>query len=261
MFGLWPEDDGPAGAPLTRTQLAIIARNVPYRRRLPSTARRRLQDLTQTFLAEKTFEGCDGLTVTDEMRATIAAQACILLLGLNIPCYPELRSVLVYPGAYHAQCRVRGKDGVLIEGREGRSGESWRGLVVLAWEVVRRAPAETGHAQNLVLHEFAHHFAAESGASDGIPQLQDPKLDRAWRRSLTQAHARLAADVEAGRPTFLRVYAATNTHEFFAVLTETFFEDSAALRKELPELYERLRDFYRQDPANLPPSSERLRAS
>lgn len=255
MFGLWPADENPATPPLTRGQLAIISRNVPYLRRLPPTARRRWAALTGAFLAEKEFEGCDGLEVTEEMRATIAAQACILLAGLDIPCYPELRSVLIYPDAYHAHCRVRGNDGVIIEGREGRSGESWRGLVVLAWEAVRRGSAETLDRRNLVLHEFAHHLAAESGASDGIPQLQDPKRDRVWRGSLTKAHARLTADVEAGRPTLLRAYGATNTHEFFAVLTETFFEDSAPLRKKFPELYDLLRDFYRQDPANLPTPS------
>ena len=263
MFGLWPASDAPAAQPLTNAQLAILRRNVPYRRRLPLTARRRLQSLTLAFLAEKAsaFEGCNGLRVTDEMRVTIAAQACILLLGLDIPCYPELRSVLIYPDAYRAHCRERGKDGVTVEGAQGRSGQSWRGLVVLAWDVVRRDPAETAHRQNLVLHEFAHHLAAETGAVDGIPQLRDPKRDRAWRKTLTKAHSRLAADVAAGRPTFLRKYAATNTHEFFAVLTEAFFEASAALRTEHPELYDQLRVFYRQDPANLPPNSDRLGAS
>jgi Mlc titration factor MtfA (ptsG expression regulator) len=186
------------------------------------------------------------------MRVTIAAQACVLLLGLDVPCYPGLRSVLIYPGAYRARCRARGADGVVIEGTQGRSGQSWLGLVVLAWEVVRRDPAETTHPQNLVLHEFAHHLAAETGAVDGIPQLRDQTRDRVWRRSLTRAHSRLAADVAAGRPAFLREYGATNTHEFFAVLTEAFFEAPEALRREHPELYGQLRDFYRQDPANIP---------
>jgi Mlc titration factor MtfA (ptsG expression regulator) len=252
MFGLWDLSEDYARAPLTKKQSEILVHGVPYRRRLSAGARRRLETLTRTFLAEKSFEGCEGLAVDDEMRVTIAAQACVLLLGLKVPCYPGLRSVLIYPGAYKAQCRVRDSTGVVVEGVQGRSGESWRGLVVLAWDVVRRGPEETIHRQNLVLHEFAHHFAEESGAADGIPRMRDRRRDAVWRRTLTAAHARLVEDLEAGLPVFLRPYAATNTHEFFAVLTEAFFEKPEALQSEHPELYGLLRDFYCQDPAKTP---------
>jgi Mlc titration factor MtfA (ptsG expression regulator) len=233
MFGLWDLSENPALPALTKEHLEILVRGVPYRRRLSEDARRRLGTLTRTFLSEKTFEGCEGLAVTDEMRVTIAAQACVLLLGLEVPCYPGLRSVLIYPGAYKARCLERASAGVVVEGLQGRSGESWRGLVVLAWDVVRRGPEETG-------------------AADGIPRMRDRRRDAVWRRTLTAAHARLVKDVEAGRPMFLRPYAATNTHEFFAVSTEAFFEKPEALKLELPELYGQLRDFYRQDPAEMP---------
>lgn len=231
---------------------AILARNVPYVARLPAGDRRELFGLMQIFLDEKSFEGCGGLVLTDEIRVTIAAQACILLLHRQTDVFPGLDSILVYPRAYVAPSRRRGPDGVVVEGPQARLGESWaRGAVVLSWDDVLRGAADVHDGHNVVLHEFAHQLDDEAGRGDGAPALPRRSMYVAWARVLGREFAELSADLTRRRPTLLDPYAATNPAEFFAVVTETFFEMPIALRREHPQLYDQLRSFYRQDPASL----------
>lgn len=230
---------------------AIVDRNVPYARLLDGGDRRELEGLVQVFLAEKRFEGCGGLSVTDEMRVTIAAQACLLLLHRETDVYPDLDTILVYPHPYRAPDR-RSVGPVVMESEGGRLGESWtRGVVVLAWDHVNAAthPAQQGH--NLVLHEFAHQLDAEDGSVDGAPPLGGRARYAAWARVLGEEYAELAARLHDGLATDIDPYGATNPAEFFAVVTEMFFEKAAELARAHPELYAELATFFRQDPAAL----------
>lgn len=228
---------------------AVLARNVPYVSLLNEDERRELEGHVQVFLDEKSFEGCGGLELTDEIRVTVAADACLLLLGRETDYYPELASILVYPSAYRAKV-ARAAGGVVIEGEDARLGESHsRGIVVLAWDDVLRGARDVRDGHDVVLHEFAHQLDQESGDADGAPILEKRAMYGAWARVLGAEYERLLDDDDAGRRTVLDRYGATSPAEFFAVATEAFFEKPLQMRAKHPELYEQLRGYYRQDPA------------
>lgn len=229
---------------------SIIARNVPIFRRLVSADQSELLAHVQVFLAEKRFEGCDGLAVTDEIRLTIAAQACLLLLHRRTDYYPQLTSILVYPSGYMAH-EVRSVDAhVWSEGDESRLGHTGRrlGSLVLAWDDVRRGAANPSDGRNLVLHEFAHQLDFEDYATDGAPALATRAEYQSWARVMNREFATLRAADAQGIPTVLDTYGAENPAEFFAVVTEAFFERPRALRANHPELYAEFAHFFCQDP-------------
>jgi Mlc titration factor MtfA (ptsG expression regulator) len=235
--------------PLTDAERAIVAKNVPYVARLDGADRREFEGLVRIFLAEKSFEGCGGLDLTDEIKVTIAAQACRLLLHRETDFYPDVDSILVYPSAYHAPSE-NNEIGVVLDGGQARLGESWvRGVVVLAWDHVRSHAAQPASGQNVVLHEFAHQLDSEDGSMDGAPDLGTRARYTSWARVLGAEFGELSKKVHAGRPSDIDGYGATNPAEFFAVVTEMFFEKPRALKKRHPELYGELAAFYRQDPA------------
>jgi Mlc titration factor MtfA (ptsG expression regulator) len=230
--------------------LAIIERNVVYYRLLPTADQRELQGLVQVFLAKKQFEGCGGLEMTDEIRLTIAAQACILLLHRGTDLYPMLQSILVYPTASIAPATHYQADGTVTEEAQARLGESWaRGAVVLSWDDVKRGAADMHDGHNVVFHEFAHQLDHEFGAAEGAPVLPRRSMYIAWARVLSHEYDRLIQDIAHHRRTLLEEYGATNPAEFFAVATEGFFEQPLKLKACHPDLYEQLQLFYHQDPA------------
>jgi len=228
----------------------ILARNVPIYGRLSAADRSELKGHIQVFLAEKRFEGAGGLAITDEIRVTIAAHACVLLLHRTTGYYPGLYTIIVYPGAYAAERAVREPTGIVTERTETRLGESsTRGALVLSWDAVEAAASDVGDCRNVVLHEFAHQHDAEDGPVDGAPALADRSRYVAWARILGREYERLRRDTARGRSTVLDRYGATSPAEFFAVATECFFTRPELLRATHPELYSELRDYYRQDPA------------
>ncbi len=230
----------------------IIARNVPYVALLPAADRAELEGHVQVFLAEKHFEGCNGLAITDEIRVTIAAQACILLLHRETDYFSKLVSILVYPSAYVASGERQIGGGIVSDERSVRLGESWvSGVVVVAWDDVRAGAHDIHDGQNVVLHEFAHQLDQETGTSDGAPILPRRSMYVAWARVLGHDFEQLVHESEHQHRTLIDEYGATNPAEFFAVVTETFFEKPRQLKAQFPELYEQLRGFYRQDPAAL----------
>jgi MtfA peptidase len=237
--------------PLTEAERLIVRKNVPYIARLDAADRAELEGLVRIFLAEKSFEGCGGLILTEEMRVTIAAQACLLLLHRETDIYPDVESILVYPSAYRAPSR-KNEGGFVIEGEQARLGESWmRGVVVLAWDHVKSAAAEPADGQNVVLHEFAHQLDSEDGAMDGAPDLGARARYTSWARVLSQEFDALSTKVHEGRSSDIDPYGATNPAEFFAVITEMFFEKPRAMKRRHPELYDELAAFYRQDPGSV----------
>ena len=242
--------------PFPPAWLAIIKKNVPFYYRLPQADQRELQGHIQVFLAEKHFEGCGGLELTDEIKVTIAAQACLLLLHRETDYYPRLITILVYPHAYVAKSVEPIGRGVVLEGETTRLGEAWKeGVVVLSWDDVRRGASDLHDGHNVVLHEFAHQLDQQDGSADGAPILEHHSQYVTWARVLSDEYDQLRRDTEKGRRDVLDEYGATNPAEFFAVATECFFEKPAQLQKRHPELYSELKRFYRQDPASLLPAS------
>jgi Mlc titration factor MtfA (ptsG expression regulator) len=229
---------------------AILSSNVPIYDRLSADAQRELHGHIHVLLAEKNFEGCGGLEVTDEIRVTIAAHAGLLMLGREPQYYPGLYSILVYPSAYRAPLTEH-DGGIVTESEEARHGESWRtGAIVLAWDVAHGGARDVGEGENVILHEFAHQLDTEDGAGDGVPYLDRPSDYVAWARALAPEYERLR---ERPHESLLDLYGAESPAEFFAVATEAFFENSQQLRDRHPELYAELRRFFRLDPAAEPP--------
>jgi Mlc titration factor MtfA (ptsG expression regulator) len=236
--------------PFPESWLQIVRRNVPYYDRLSASEQEELRSNIQVFMAEKNFEGCGGLEMTDEIKVTIAAYACILLLHRQHDFYPRLRTILVYPDAYPVKVVRPGPGNMVIEGHEMRAGESWHtGAVVISWNHVLHRPGDPQEGRNVVLHEFAHQLDQEDGSVNGAPLLPQTSMYRAWARILGREYQLLAEAADADRPTLLDKYGATNPAEFFAVVTEYFFEQPEQLQAQHPELYEELRLYYRQDPA------------
>ncbi len=256
MFGLFKRRrrNRLRAAPFPSDWLQIIEKNVRFYAGLPEDDRLELHGLIQIFLAEKILEGCGGLALTDEIRVTIAAQACLLLLHRDTDIYPKLTTVLIYPSAYVAKAIKPIGSGLVLEGEIVNLGESWtNGIVVLSWDEIRAGASDVQDPRNLVLHEFAHQLDREDGAIDGAPLLDQRSQYVAWARVLNAEYDRLKRDSWAGRPTVLDEYGTTDPAEFFAVATECFFEKPKALEARHPELYAELRSFYRQDPARLVP--------
>ncbi len=228
-------------APFPAEWLATIRRNIPPYAKLLPEMQQQVQDYTQEFLYDKSFEGCGGLVLNDEIKTTIAAQASLLLLNRKVRCYPNLFSVLVYPSTYVV------KDGDEME--SVRLGESWRtGAVVLAWDSVKRGAANFSDGRNLVIHEFTHQLDQEDGSGDGAPILDGTSSYAAWARVLSREYQRLRREVGRSKKTVMDAYGASHPAEFFAVASETFFEKPRQLQFKHPELYDELRKFYQVDP-------------
>ncbi len=190
-------------APFPAEWLEIIERNVALYRRLPEADRRELLGHVQVFLAEKPFEGCGGLEITDEIRVTVAAQACLLLLHRRTDYFPRLRSIVVYPTSFVAKTVKQEGPGMIAEGQEARLGEAWlRGPLVLSWDDVLADAAGSRTGSNVVLHEFAHELDDEDGEANGAPALErGPELRRLGaraRRGLRAAPPRRRARPRVG---------------------------------------------------------------
>ncbi|MDE0839545.1 MAG: zinc-dependent peptidase [Kiritimatiellae bacterium] len=219
----------------------VLTSNLPPYTRLTPELRRELHHGVQLFLADKSFEGCGDLAITDEMRVTIAAQACMLLLGRADSGYRRLRTVLVYPSAYVVEGGATG--------RSTRLGESWgRGIVVLSWSDVKQGAYNFRDGRNVTMHEFAHQLDQEDGAADGAPVLERRSAYSTWAKVFSREFQRLQGRARKGRRSVFDNYGATNPAEFFAVATETFYEKPRQLQKKHPELYEELRGYYCVDP-------------
>lgn len=236
--------------PFPKDWQRTIENNVPFFHRLSAKDRAELLAHIQIFLNEKRFEGCGGLKLTDEMRVTIAAQACLLLLHRKTDYFPRLLTILVYPSTYMVEENRYVEGPVWEEGLVARLGETARqmGTVVLAWDAAKRGAADPSDGQNLVLHEFAHQLDYENDAADGAPALSSRDQQLAWREVMRTEFASLRAADETGIPTLLDTYGATSPAEFFAVSTEAFFERPCALRAHHPKLYAELENYFQQDP-------------
>jgi Mlc titration factor MtfA (ptsG expression regulator) len=209
----------------------------------------KLRDDLRIFIAERHWEGCGGLTLTDEIKVTIAAQACLLVLKMDHDYFSRVPSILVYPNGYKAPVERRNADGT-VGADPGRLGEAWyRGPVVLAWDAVLASARDDRDGRNVVLHEFAHQLDFLDGYADGTPPLSSKAEYRRWHDVMTGEFKKLTQDSTTGKATVLDVYGATNPAEFFAVASEAFYEKPTQLKNGHSALYEVLRDYYRFDTA------------
>ena len=231
--------------PISTQWQDIIQKNVPIYNHLPQQLKDQLAGLVNIFIAEKHFEGCGGQEITDEVKLTIAAQACILLLNRKTKYFPKLKRIYVYPATYIA--KQVSSDGIV--GPQSRLGESWqRGPVVLAFNSVTGGTQNIKDGRNVVLHEFSHQLDQEDGVADGAPILENRSSYATWAQVLSTEYEALQSKARKRRRSVIHKYGATNPAEFFAVATEAFFEKSKQMKKDHPELYGELKGFYKLNP-------------
>ena len=247
----WTREPDPLAEPFPQAWLAILNANVALYHALTPTEQSRLRDGLRLFIARKSWEGCRGLPMTDEIRVTISAQACLLQMGWEpMDLFPNVESILVYPAGYVATQRTVGPGGVIRESPSARAGEAWsQGPVILSWPDALAGGRKWSDGHNVVLHEFAHKLDFRDGAGDGVPPLSEAEQYETWSRVMSAEYAELVARKEAGEETLLDWYGATDPAEFFAVATECFFEKPRELAGTHPALYGVLHGYYRQDPA------------
>lgn len=222
-------------------------RNIRLSWNLSAEEMKKLQDRTQIFVAEKHWEGCDGLELTDEIKVTIAGQACLMLIGVEDYYFDNVRTILVYPQIFSRQTT----DGINSNVVQHRAGEAWQGgPIVLSWRDALRGGRNEDDGQNLVIHEFAHALDGLDGEMGGNVMFDDAATTEEWERVVDREFAKLVQAKEHGYRTLLDHYGATNRAEFFAVASETFFELPRELQYEHPELFRLLQKYFHVDPTH-----------
>lgn len=235
--------------PLSSEAVALIEHTTPIYQRLPASLQQQLQGHIQIFLDEKKFYGFDGIEINDEIRLTVAANACLLILNRPSSYFPSFRSIYVYPSTYIA-IQQRHEGALKTESQQHRHGESWfRGPIVLAWDASIRGAMDMKDGHNVILHEFAHKLDEEDGQVDGAPALGSHSRYSAWAKAMYPEYKTLLQQARRGQNSVLDHYGATNPAEFFAVLVETFFEKPRQLQSKHPELYRQLKLYFQLDPA------------
>lgn len=225
-----------------------LGRNCRHFAHLPADEQERLRNAVKIIVGERTWVGVDELVVTDEMKVTIAAQAALLLLGVDDYYFDRVSSIVIHPRRF--QSRSTNAD---LHSRFQQVtpvvGEAYQiGPVVLLWQEALAGARGHAHGSNLVLHEFAHHLDSLDGEMGGMPPLPSQDAVSRWERVIERHYQQLVSDLRQGYFTLLDEYGATSKAEFFAVATECFYERPRAMHEEHPELFQLLSDFYRIDP-------------
>ncbi len=235
--------------PFKKQWRKIIQQRMPYFRQMPADLQLQLKQHIQVFLAEKEFVGCNGIKITDEIRITVAAQACLLLLNRQTNYYPKLHTILVYPSAFIKEQQSINADGTQQVKRMALAGESWEfGKVVLSWQDTLEGAQIPDDGRNVVIHEFAHQLDQENGKANGAPILAKRQSYQSWSTVFLAQFELLQKQARTGSTSLFDYYGATNPAEFFAVASEVFFEQSKQLFHEHPKLYQQLTGYYQVDP-------------
>jgi Mlc titration factor MtfA (ptsG expression regulator) len=206
-----------------------------------------LRELSTWFLHNKAINGVQGLNVTLPMRIVVAAQACLLILKLDVDYFDNWVEVILYPGAFRVNHEQRQENGLVDNAASTLSGEAWlRGPVILSWDDVRKDSFHAHPGHNVVVHEFAHKLDGRNGMTNGLPPLRPGMSRQTWGSEFNSTYETLRKQLEAGHKGFINPYAATNPAEFFAVTSEYFFTAPDTLKKCCPAVHKQLSIFYQQ---------------
>jgi len=224
---------------------SILANNVGHVKRLSLIEENKLKKIVKIMVSEKNWEAHDGLTMSNEIKVTIAGTAALLLLGVDDFYFDRVNTVIVFPHPI----RRESQSGLII-GRESRhAGEAWQGgQVVLSWQDVRRDSRNPDDGRNLIIHEFAHCLDGLDGEMGGSLTFDDPATTLRWKHVCNSEFEALSAAAQRGQSTLLDYYGATNQAEFFAVCSETFFERPRQFKLRHSELFDLLVEYYHIDP-------------
>jgi Mlc titration factor MtfA (ptsG expression regulator) len=252
MFGLirsWRRSRILRNRPLDPALWDRVADRFAFVQRLTGEEKARLRELTVLFLHEKQLSAAGGLELSDEMRLGIAIQACILILHLGLDSYAGWVEIIVYPDEFVPRREFRNEHGVIETDHASYAGQAWlQGPVILSWADVEDAWLADG--ANVVIHEFAHKLDMLNGDANGFPPLHAGMSRDDWTQAFAEAYGHFVRQVEAGRHTEIDPYAAESPGEFFAVLSEAFFETPEVVQDAYPNVYRQLALFYKQNPAS-----------
>lgn len=238
-----------ANMSFSRHWLAYVKRAVPFYDAMPEPLQKELLIEINRFVLFKKFVGCAGLQVTDEMRVTVAASACLLILNRPSLSFRRVNYILLYPAEFIVRRSVKDAAGVVHKTQGHMAGEAWQsGRIILSWDDVKKGIYDFNDGRNVVLHEFAHQLDGESGSMNGAPLLYSKGAYGSWATIMSRDYKSLQEHAFFGRETVLDEYGATNPAEFFAVATESFFEQPEALNKQYPQLYQELQNYFNVDP-------------
>lgn len=226
----------------------VLRERMPYFQRLPADLQLQVKKQSQVLLAEVPFIGCAGLRVTDEMRVLVATQAALLLINRS-GSFRRLSQVLLYPGAFVVQRAVTDGHGITQDARRALAGESWQhGQVILSWQDVLEGAANPVDGHNVVIHEFAHQLDTENGPVNGSPFLPGRAARRRWTAVMSHEFEALGKRLARGDEGLIDAYGSSEPAEFFAVVSELFFERPAELARAHPALYREFARCYRTHP-------------
>jgi len=235
--------------PFPKEWRTILKKNVPYFYSMPADIQLQLKQHVLVFLNEKQFYGFEGVEINDEIKVTIAAQACLLLLNRKTNYYPKLKSIYVYPAAFITTHSSKDSAGVMQNKPRVLSGESWElGKVILSWKDSKQGAQVFNDGHNVVIHEFAHQLDQETGSANGSPFLRH-KNKQCWSHVLSKEFEKLQHQAKHGQSSLLDYYGATNPAEYFAVASEVFFERPQEMQRYHSDLYSQLKGFYQVNPA------------
>jgi Mlc titration factor MtfA (ptsG expression regulator) len=245
MIGLLDKLRGRKGPRIPDDLWAVIVTSVPFLEVLSREEQRQLRDLAETFLGTKEFSTAGGLQLTDEICVSIAAQGCLPILNLGLNAYRDWIGIIVYPDEFVVRRNVEDENGVVHEYDDVLAGEAWAGgPLIVSWHDVKMA----GDGYNVVIHEFAHKLDMLNGDADGMPKLHSGISESEWQQVFSAAYEDFCRRVDSGEDTIIDPYASEEPGEFFAVLSESFFELPDVVAEEYPALYDLLKRYYRQDP-------------
>ncbi len=232
---------------ITEAKWQQVFDRLPLLDRLTQAEKAELRRLAILFLHNKSLEGAGELVVSTELQLVIALQACLPILYLGLDWYDGWVSVVIHPAGFRPVRTEMDEVGVVHRVKQSLSGESWqRGPVVLSASEAWQAGKIDGH--NLIIHEFAHKLDMQNGVANGMPPLHKGMSAQQWSEVFSRAYADLQSRLEQGKPVAIDRYAATAPAEFFAVVSEVFFEQPAVINNHYPAVYQQLSQFYRQDP-------------
>jgi len=243
---LWREGRQLRKLAITPQQWQAALGDWPVYQRYSSEQQQRIQQLALRLLLRKHLVAVKGAALDDRLRLRIAGMAVVPVLELGLDWYNRWQTLILYDGPFVAEHSWQDEYGIVHQEISERSGEAWeRGPVVLSLEDVSKSGG--GHGYNVVIHELAHTLDMRDASANGAPPLHEGMDAAAWQRDMQAAWDDLARRAEQGKPLPVDDYALEDPAEFFAVLSETFFEQPEKLRAAWPEVYQHLVQFYRQD--------------
>lgn len=245
MIGLLDKLRGRKPSPIPDNLWAVIVTSMPFLETLDPAEQAQLKEMSEAFLASKEFSTAGGLELSDEICVSIAAQGCLPILKLGLSAYRDWVGIIVYPDEFVVRRQIEDENGVVHEYDDVLAGEAWEGgPLIVSWHDVKMA----GDGYNVVIHEFAHKLDMLNGDADGMPALHSGMDEDEWRATFLAAYDDFCRRVDSGEETIIDPYASDSPEEFFAVLSESFFELPDVVADEYPDLYALLKRYYRQDP-------------